>query len=58
MNANLVKFENKKILRVECKPSDKEVFLNDRDFYVRTNPATDKLEGSAQIEYIRSRFKK
>ena len=26
------------------------------DFYVRTTPATDKLEGPSQIDYIRTRF--
>lgn len=53
---NIISVENKNILRVSCKPSDKEVYLNN-EFYARTNPRTDKLEGKALVEYIKSRFK-
>ena len=44
------------VLLVECKQSTKACFLDREDFYVRTNPATDKLEGPKLIEYCNSRF--
>jgi hypothetical protein len=44
------------LLRVSCRRSDEPVYVDDRDFYVRTNPATDKLEGPKQLQYIRQRF--
>lgn len=46
----------KLILKVECKPSSEPCFYDESEFYVRTNPATDKLEGKKQHEYIRERF--
>lgn len=52
----IIKIKDKKVLFISCLPSDKEVWVDDQDFYVRTNPATDKLVGPQQIEYIRSRF--
>lgn len=48
----------KKLLKVECKPSKRACFYDGREFYVRTNPATDKLEGRQLIEYIERRFPK
>jgi len=56
VNWNVLNIENKHILKVSCKASDKEVYLND-EFYARTNPRTDKLEGKALVEYIKRRFK-
>lgn len=47
----------KKVLLVECKPSSEPCFYEDVEFFVRTNPATDKLEGKKQNEYIKKRFK-
>ena len=44
------------ILHLECLPSDEEVFLDDKDFYVRTSPSTDKLEGRDLSSYVKSRF--
>jgi hypothetical protein len=52
-----VEVEGELVLRVDCLPSDKECFIDSTEFYVRTNPATDKLEGQKMIEYIRLRFK-
>lgn len=48
---------DKNVLVVECKPSEKACFYDNHDFYVRTNPATDKLEGPKLLEYIKRRFK-
>jgi len=59
---SILNIETKNILRVTCKPSDKEVYLKEfkssnDEFYARTNPRTDKLEGKSLVEYIKSRFK-
>lgn len=45
------------VLRIDCKPSSGPCFYDQTEFFVRTNPATDKLEGKKQIEYINERFK-
>jgi hypothetical protein len=44
------------ILIVKCDRSKTEAYVDDKDFYVRTNPATDKLEGPKVIEYIKNHF--
>ena len=53
---NIFKIQNKNLLRIECKPSDREIYINN-EFYVRSNPRTDKLEGKALVNYIKERFK-
>lgn len=58
INQDLVMVDSKLILMVECVQSSDEVFVDDRDFYVRTNPATDKLEGRKLSDYIKHRFKR
>jgi hypothetical protein len=62
VNWKILNIETKNILRVTCKPSNKEVYLKEfkssnDEFYARTNPRTDKLEGKNLVEYIKSRFK-
>lgn len=52
----LITIQGKLILKVECKPSHEPCFYDENEFYVRTNPATDRLEGRKQHEYIRERF--
>jgi hypothetical protein len=47
-----------KVLRVDCKESDTPCFYEDKEFFVRTNPATEKLEGKKQLDYIKTRFPK
>jgi hypothetical protein len=47
----------KHVLRVDCSPSQKACFYEGNEFYVRTNPATDRLEGRQLIEYVKRRFK-
>jgi type I restriction enzyme M protein len=44
------------VLLVECKESPKACYLDGIDFYVRTNPATDKLVGPKLVEYCKTRF--
>ncbi|MCP3927498.1 MAG: hypothetical protein GY705_00150 [Bacteroidetes bacterium] len=54
---NIYKVFGKRVLKIDCKASDDPCFYDDIEFYVRTNPATDRLEGKKQMEYIRKRFK-
>ena len=56
IDQRLVSVEGKSILWVRCIPSPNEVWVDGKVFYVRTNPATDKLEGPALAEYIRNNF--
>jgi len=57
INHKLVDVNQKCILVVDCEPSSEEVFVDEKDFYVRTNPATDRLEGRKLTDYIKHRFK-
>ena len=57
INHRLVDIDKKSVLIVECEPSSEEVFVDEKDFYVRTNPATDRLEGRKLTDYIKHRFK-
>ena len=55
----LFEIEGKKILKIDCIPSDKRVFLKENgqeDFYMRNGPATIKLQGNSLIDYINGRF--
>lgn len=56
INHKFVSIGGNDILLVECKRSSAECFLDGKDFYVRTNPATDKLEGQKLLDYIRNHF--
>lgn len=53
----LIKVDEKYVLLVECKPSPNPCYLDGKDFYVRTNPATDRLEGPKLVEYVKNHFK-
>ncbi|WP_376697245.1 ATP-binding protein [Wenzhouxiangella sp. EGI_FJ10305] len=44
------------VLMVECRQATSPCYLDEKEFYVRTNPATDKLEGPKLVEYIRNHF--
>lgn len=53
----IVLVENKKVLKVDCKKSKIPVYLGkDEEFYIRSNPATDKLTGKRLVEYIKIHF--
>lgn len=52
---HLVSVDANPILRVDCKESNRPCFIGD-DFYVRTNPATDKIAGPTLLKYISTRF--
>jgi len=61
IKSDIIPFEDKNILKVDCRPSKKGVFLrvdNDEEFYVRTGPSTVKLQGSKLVSYIDEKFKK
>lgn len=48
---------NKKVVKIDCKKSKNPVFLGkDEEFYIRSNPATDKLTGKKLVEYIKNHF--
>lgn len=57
IDQKIVEVDEKKVLFVTCKQSEKEVFVDGKDFYVRSNPSTDKLEGSKLLDYIKNHFK-
>ncbi len=52
----MVDVDGKNIMRVSCGIANTPCFLNDADFYVRSGPSTDLLEGKKQHEYIQERF--
>jgi len=44
------------VLKVVCEPAKSPCYLAGKEFYVRTNPATDKLEGPKLVEYVKNHF--
>jgi len=54
---NIIKYSHKNVLIVECKKSDKPCYLDKNDFYVRTSPANEKLEGPKLVHYVNEHFK-
>ncbi|MDP4039514.1 MAG: ATP-binding protein [Candidatus Pacearchaeota archaeon] len=57
----LFPLDDKHILKIDCLPSNRRVFLRDgkeEEFYVRNGPSTSRLTGSALIDYINHRFSK
>jgi hypothetical protein len=56
IDQQIVRLPKANVLHVRCEKSSVEVFVDGTEFYVRTNPATDKLEGKKLVEYIRQRF--
>jgi len=52
----IVGVDNKSILYIKCEQSKDPCYLNGKNFYVRTNPATDKLEGPKLVNYIKNHF--
>ena len=56
INQHLVDTGNAHVLVVDCDQASSPCYLDGKDFYVRTNPATDKLEGPKLVEYVRNHF--
>ncbi|MBN2427894.1 MAG: putative DNA binding domain-containing protein [Deltaproteobacteria bacterium] len=57
INQRLVTVLGAEVLMVECGASNNPCYLDGREFFVRTNPATDKLEGPKLVEYVQNHFK-
>lgn len=57
INQRLVKVEDKFVFQISCQPTFESIFTEDNIFYIRTNPATDKLDGKKMLEYIENRKK-
>jgi len=56
----LKKVGNKKVLRIDCKPSDTPAFLKNNageEFYVRNGPSSVKLLTTEFLAYSKKRFK-
>ena len=51
----IIEIHNNDILYVNCKKSDREILIGN-DFYIRSGPSTDKIEGKQMIDYIRKNF--
>lgn len=56
MSYELIDIDNRHVLVVEVYQSDIPCYLDGKDFFVRVNPATDKLEGPSLVQYIRNHF--
>lgn len=52
----IVEVDGKHVLRVSSGVANTPCFLEDTEFYVRSGPSTDMLEGKKQHEYIKERF--
>ena len=55
---HIVEVDDSPVLVFNCRPSEDPCFLDGEDFFVRTNPATDKLEGPKLLEYVKHHFGK
>ena len=56
IDTTVVEVEGRSVVKVDCHPSDEEVFLDEKEFYIRTSPSTDKLEGKELSSYLKKRF--
>lgn len=57
----LIQVDDKKVLRIDCKPSDTAAFLktkDNEDFFVRSGPSSIKLSPRELLEYSAKRFKR
>ncbi len=52
----LISVNGTNLLVFKCKKSRSPCYLDNEDFYVRTNPATDKLVGPKLVEYVKNHF--
>ena len=56
LDTNLIKIDNKVVMVIDVLPSDSEVYLDGKEFFVRSGPSTDKVEGRKLVEYCKRRF--
>jgi len=55
----IVPFQGKTLLKVDCRKSDERVFLKwegEEEFYVRSGPSSVRLQGNEMVDYIQRRF--
>jgi hypothetical protein len=52
----MVEVDDQHVLRVTCGIANSPCFIDNTEFYVRSGPSTDILEGKKQHEYIQQRF--
>jgi len=60
ISSKIIRMDDKQIMKVTCSQSNREVFLKadqNEEFYVRTGPTSQKLEGSELISYVSKKFK-
>lgn len=57
INHRFVNVDSQIVLFVECQASPMAVYVDNKDFFVRTNPSTDQLEGPILVAYIQNHFK-
>ncbi|MFC1490625.1 ATP-binding protein [Candidatus Latescibacterota bacterium] len=58
IDSELIDMDGSLVLQIECKPGEIPCYLDGKDFFVRTNPASDKLEGPKLVEYVNVHFHK
>jgi len=56
LNWEIITVKNTKIFRVDCQPASAPFYLDETEFFVRTNPSADKLEGKKLYNYLKERF--
>jgi hypothetical protein len=56
IDSELIEVDEAQVFIVRVQKSKMPCYLNKKDFYVRTNPATDKLEGPKLVNYINNHF--
>ncbi len=60
IKVEVIKIDEKGVILVECEKSDKPAFLKFNqieEYYIRSGPASVKLDGSSLVDYVHSRFK-
>jgi hypothetical protein len=58
INYDIIDVDFSKVLRFDCGISKEPCFYESKEFFVRTKPATDKLEGQQMWDYIKNHFGK
>jgi len=53
----LFRVKDKLIFKIDCKPSNRPHFIDKKEFYVRTSPATREYLGPDLLNYVKERFK-
>ena len=56
VNFKLIKIRGKKILHIKCLKSDHQVFIDNKDTYLRVGPSTELLEGPDLVNFSKERF--